>query len=105
MTSPRYLTKSRFKLGRECQTKLFYTKKDLYPDNKLDDAFLQALANGGYQVGELAKHYFPGGHEVSSLDYDIALEETRQLLEQENVIFYEAAVRYQNLFIRADILI
>ncbi|MBC8386377.1 MAG: DUF2779 domain-containing protein [Gammaproteobacteria bacterium] len=106
MITQRFLTKSRFKLGRECPTKLFYTgKKDLYPDNKLDDAFLEALANGGYQVGELAKQYFPGGHEVSSLDYDIALSETSQLLEQENIIIYEAAVRYQNLFIRADILV
>ena len=106
MKGPRYLTKSRFKLGRECSTKLFYTgKKYLYPDKKLDDAFLQALANGGYQVGELAKHYYPGGFEVSSLDYDKALEETSQLLNHENVIIYEAAIRYKNLFIRADILI
>ncbi|MBL7004237.1 MAG: DUF2779 domain-containing protein, partial [Gammaproteobacteria bacterium] len=106
MITSKYLTKSRFKTGMECPTKLFYSgKKELYPDNKLEDAFLQALANGGYQVGELAKYYYPGGHEVSSLDYDIALGETSQLLEKENVIIYEAAVRYKNLFIRTDILI
>ena len=59
MTTPRYLTKSRFKLATECPTKLFYTgKKDIYPDTKLDDPFLQALADGGYQVGELVKCYY-----------------------------------------------
>ncbi len=106
MNTPRYLTKSRFKIGRECPTKLFYTgKKKLYPDNKLDDAFLQALANGGYQVGELAKYYYPGGHEVNSLDYDDALKQTNALLEKDQITIYEAAIRFQNLFIRADILI
>jgi hypothetical protein len=49
--TPRYLTKSRFKLALECPTKLFYTgKTDLYPYAKQEDEFLQALADGGFQV-------------------------------------------------------
>ena len=39
MVGPRYLTKSRFKLGMECPTKLFYTKKKEYLDSKMDDSF------------------------------------------------------------------
>lgn len=55
---PRYLTKSRFKLGMECPTKLFYTSKsDIYSNENLEDTFLAALAEGGFQVGELAKAY------------------------------------------------
>ena len=69
MTNPRYLTKSRFKLAMDCPTKLFYTKKDEYPDQSIDDSFLLALARGGFQVGELAKCYFPGGVEVETFDY------------------------------------
>ncbi len=68
--SKRYLTKSRFKVGSECATKLYYTKKDKFPDNKLDDPFLAALAQGGYQVGELAKQYYPNGHDITTLDYE-----------------------------------
>jgi len=53
---PHYLTKSRFKLALECPTKLYYTnKKDEYADERLDDAFLAALAEGGFQVAELAR--------------------------------------------------
>ena len=104
-TKPRYLTKSRFKLGVECPTKLYYTGKPQYPDQSLDDSFLAALAEGGYQVGELAKHYYPGGHDITSLDYSEALEQTNKLLQQENVIIYEAAIKFQNLFIRIDILV
>lgn len=101
---PRYLTKSLFKLALECPTKLFYNHNKEYPDNKKDDSFLQALAEGGFQVGELAKCYFPGGHDVKSWN-EKSLAETNKLLQQENVTIYEATVKYQNLFIRADVLV
>jgi hypothetical protein len=105
MERERYLTKSRFKLATECPTKLFYTGKESYANQDLDDSFLLALADGGFQVGELAKCYFPGGHEVKSLDHGQALKETNELLQADSVILYEAAIATGNLFIRADILV
>jgi hypothetical protein len=102
--STRTLTKSRYKLGCECPTKLYYTRKKEYADQKLDDSFLQALADGGYQVGELAKYYMPGGTEVKTLDSAQALRETAELLKQEEVVIYEAALAFENLFVRVDIL-
>jgi len=101
---PRYLTKSRFKSALECPTKLYYYGKKEYANLMNDDDFMQALCEGGYQVGELAKYYFPGGHDVKSLAYDESLDETYELLEQENVIIYEAAIQYEHTFIRADVL-
>lgn len=101
----RYLTKSRFKLATECPTKLFYTGKKEYRDAKLDDDFLKALAEGGFQVGELAKLYYPNGVNIDDLEYDKALSITHDLLQNENVVIYEAAFRYKSLFIRADIVI
>lgn len=102
----RYLTKSRFKLAIECPTKLFYTgKENVYQDNSLDDAFLQALAEGGFQVGELAKLLYPGGHEISTKDHQKALNETALFLAQDEVILYEPAFSFGNLFIRVDILV
>lgn len=100
----RYLTKSRYRLGTECPTKLFYTGKDAYPDQREVDPFLAALAEGGYQVGELAKHYFPGGHDIKTLNHDDAEAQTRKLLENDNAVIYEAAIKHGNLFIRVDIL-
>lgn len=101
----RLLTKSRFKIALECPTKLYYTGKMEYPDKKLDNAFLEALAKGGFQVGELAKCYFPGGTNIEELDYKTALERTNELLKQNEAIIYEAAFQYKNLFIRADIVV
>ncbi len=104
MNNPRYLTKSRFKLACECPTKLFYTRKPEYADNSIDDPFLQALAKGGFQVGELAKCYFPDGVEIITQDYDESVAETNELLKAENATIFEAAVRFENLFIRVDVL-
>ena len=105
MTSPRYLTKSRFKLATQCPTKLFYTRKPQYPDTMIDDPFLAALADGGHQVGELAKRYHPDGHDIKSLSYDESERETLELLKQDKVTIFEPAIRFNNLFIRVDILI
>lgn len=103
--SPRYLTKSRFKLAVECPTKLFYTgKTGTYPDRKREDEFLQALADGGFQVGELAKLMFPGGIEITASTHDEQLEETARLLQRDDVTLFEAAIRHGNLFARVDVL-
>lgn len=101
----RYLTKSRFKLAIECPAKLFYTGKAEYANQKLEDSFLLSLAEGGFQVGELAKCYFPGGHDIKTLDHEQALTQTNKLLQADKVTIYEAALATGNLFIRADILI
>ncbi|WP_445424809.1 DUF2779 domain-containing protein [Alishewanella sp. HL-SH06] len=105
MTKARYLTKSRFKLALECPTKLFYTAKPEYANQSLDDPFLQALADGGFQVGELAKQYFSGGIDIETLDVEKALAETRQLMTRDHVVIFEAAIRYQQLLIRVDVLV
>lgn len=104
--SPRYLTKSRFKLAAECPTKLFYSgKESVYRNLKQEDSFMAMLADGGYQVGELAKCYFPEGIEVSEVAHDEALQKTALLLQKEKVTIFEAAIRHGDLFIRIDVLV
>ncbi len=100
----RLLTKSRFKIGLDCPTKLYYTGKSEYPDRGKDNSFLEALAEGGYQVGELAKCYYPTGINIDERGSEIPLRKTDELLLQEEVVIFEAAFKYQNLFIRADII-
>jgi Domain of unknown function(DUF2779) len=104
----RHLTKSRFKTGLECPNKLFYCQKSEYANIKKEDTFLMALAQGGFQVEEYARMHFPNGvlidSESDGYDYDKLCDETAELLKQENVIIYEAAFKFGNLFIRVDIL-
>ena len=108
----RYLTKSLFKLAMECPTKLFYAKtkdictgKILYANQKENDSFLQSLADGGHQVGELAKYYFKDRKNIETLNKEDALRQTNKLLELENVVVCEAAIKFKSLFVRADILV
>lgn len=63
----------------------------------MEDNFRAVLAEGKYQVDELAKLHYPGGYDITRLDYDEALEQTNKLLEKDHVILYEAAIKYQNL--------
>ena len=103
--APRYLTKSRFTLALECPTKLFYTgKASQYANRNLEDEFLAALAEGGFQVGELAKLMHPGGVEVTASGNAEALAQTAELLRQHTVTLYEAAIADGPFLVRVDIL-
>ena len=108
ISNDRYLTKSRFKLGLECPNKLFYTRKEKeYANNKKDDPFLKALAEGGFQVEELARMHYPNGIliEGKGWEYEEPWQRTQKLLQQENVVIFEAAFLIDGLFIRTDILV
>lgn len=101
----RVLSKSRFKLGLECPNKLFFTRKPEYANLKAEDTFLQSLAEGGFQVEELARLHYPGGVLIDEkVGYEELSSKTKELMEKENVVIYEAAFMYDGLFVRTDIL-
>ena len=101
----RYLKKSRFKLALTCPTKLFYTDKKEYANTSDDDAFMAMLADGGFQVGELAKLMYPAGVEIKTKDSTQALAETKQSLAQQNVVLFEPAIAFEGYLIRVDVLV
>ena len=108
----RYLTKSRFKLALECPTKLYYaSESNGYFDKNKNNDFLRALADGGHQVGELAKfkyHNNPVGDAITveTLKYEPAVAQTNAKLSQPGrVVVAEAALLHAPYFVRVDILI
>jgi len=109
---PIYLTKSLFKTALECPTKLYYQNpKNGYFNKKKDNEFLEALANGGHQVGELAKfkyHDDPVGASITVIErnHRAAVAATRNLLgASDRAVIAEAALQVDKLFARVDILI
>jgi hypothetical protein len=109
---PGPLTKSRFKLAIECPTKLHYAKRENgYRNRNENNEFLASLADGGHQVGSLAKFkYHPdpirAGITIDTLDKEEALRRTRERLEQPGrVVIAEAALEYGSCFVRVDILV
>ena len=100
----RYFTKSKFKIASECPTRLFYFDKPQYANQNEENPFLEALAEGGYQAGELAKQYYPNGHDLRALNSAEAITKTKKLLLLDEVVIFEAAIQHNNLLIRVDIL-
>lgn len=103
--APRYLTKSRFKLALSCPTKLYYTGKPDYANANDDNEFLAMLADGGFQVGELAKLMYPTGIEIKTKNSAEALAETARYLAQDQVILFEPAIAHGNFLVLVDVLI
>jgi hypothetical protein len=101
-----HLSKSDFKLARECPTKLYY-KKLRYPSKKSEDPYLQYLAEGGYRVEKLAKLLYPSGVE---LEYDrhqpeASYARVKAVLEsQGKAVLFEACLVHKSYSARVDIL-
>ncbi|MUV13343.1 DUF2779 domain-containing protein [Noviluteimonas gilva] len=100
----RYLTKSRFALALECPTKLEYSDAPAFANADLDNEFLIALAEGGHQVGALAKCLFPDGIEIEAIGHDAQADLTEEMLKQGDITLFEAAIRVGRLFVRTDLL-
>ena len=103
--SKKYLTKSRFKLALECPTKLRFTlDSERYANQKADNPFLLALAEGGFQVGEWAKLHFPEGKDCVANDNELALAQTLAWLKSGESVIFEAAIKSGYKYVRVDIL-
>lgn len=105
MNAPqRYLTKSLFNTSRECASRLYYAKRDEYPSVKDEDEFMQSLAEGGMQVGELVCMLHPGGRAIETLNSADAIAQTNVELQKKIVTLYEPAITYDDKFlIRVDV--
>ncbi len=98
------LSKSRFKLAVECPRKLTYGADPRYASNKQDNDFLNALADGGHQVGALAKLLYPQGREITS-GPTAQVNDTLAALSADEVVLFEPTFQSGNLLVRVDILV
>src|SRR5690242_1595762 len=99
------LSKTDFKLASTCGKKLVY-KKASYPTLNDADDYMEMLANSGYAVGKLAQLLYSGGVEVKAESVDVAVAETRRLLDtNESVTLFEAAFSSGGRTVRVDILV
>jgi hypothetical protein len=111
MNKRRYLTKSAFTTSLSCLTKLnYYNRKDEYENIDDENPFMQSLAKGGFQVGEMAKFLFcndPFADDITirELDYQTSLDKTAERMQQNQVVIAEAAFLFERLFVRVDLLV
>ena len=98
-----YLSKSDFKIARQCRTKLWY-KKQKYPSAKEIDPYMKLLADGGFMIGKLAQVLHPEGQEVDTGSLQGDIEETDRLLETEIITLFEPAIYINHKLVRVDVL-
>lgn len=98
------LSKSDFKLGRTCPTKLYYREHG-YPDNGADSPMRQMLADSGYKVEALAKALRGGGIALPTGGDPVQADAlTREHLQADSVTLFEATVLVGRRMARVDIL-
>ena len=98
------LTKSAFKAGRSCPTKLYYYRAK-YPSLLNDNPYLEFLADGGHIVGKLAQLLYPKGILIEANgDLDAAAAQTDEYLKQRELTLFEAAIRHNNKLVLVDVL-
>ncbi len=101
------LSKSRFQYGLQCLKRLYLECYDRGLADPIDPG-TQAIFDSGTAVGEKARQRFLGGRlvEESYLEHDRAIETTLALLNDPSIpSIYEAAVNYQGIRSRFDILV
>ena len=106
------LTKSLFTTSLGCPRKLYYAvHREEYDNTNSDNDFMRSLAEGGIQVGALARHYYRskyrsfGYHYIETKNKKEALRQTAEAMCEQNVVIAEAAFESDGCFVRADIMV
>ena len=106
------LTKSLFTTSLGCPRKLYYAvHKEQYDNTNSDNDFMRSLAEGGIQVGALARHYYFSKynyfekHYIKTKDKDEALRATENAMREQNAVIAEAAFEWNGCFVRVDVLV
>ena len=104
------LSKSTFMRGIKCAKSLYLNKHKRRLGIESDAYSAQAMAifDQGTNVGELAKQLFPGGVDCtpeSYYDFQKAVEQTQQEIENGATVIYEAAFQSEGVLAAVDILV
>ncbi len=100
------LSKSQYIRGLQCQKSLWLYKNK--PElRKIADKAQESLFNTGNTVGVLAKQLFPNGIEIEfdGNNFNAMISKTKELIDNDTDIIYEAAFKEDGMFVMADILV
>ena len=98
------LSKSDFKIASTCSKKLVYKKASFETMNDANE-YMEMLAQGGHIVAKYAQLTFTDAVEVKGESLDVAIAETKKLIqENENITLFEATFSSNGKIVRTDIL-
>lgn len=98
------LSKSDFQIASTCNKKLVYKKASFETMNDANE-YMEMLAQGGHIVAKYAQLTFTDAVEVKGESLDVAIAETKKLIqENENITLFEATFSSNGKIVRTDIL-
>lgn len=102
---PKLLSKTKLMRGFRCHKALYLTIHEPALEPPIDDE-KQALFDQGNEVGVAARRYFKNGTLIDNKPWDFtgALIKTRELIQANAPVIFEAAFEYAGCYARADIL-
>lgn len=100
------LSKSQYIRGLQCHKSLWLYKNSPELRDTPNQA-QESLFNTGYDVGELAKQLFPNGIEIyfDTSNFNGMIEKTKDLIDNDCEVIYEAAFKENGIFAMADVLV
>ena len=100
------ISKSQYIRGLQCHKSLWLYKNKPELRDRQSQA-QESLFNIGYDVGDLAKQLFPNGVEIEfdSSDFDGMITKTKELIQDNCEVIYEATFNEKSIFAMADILV
>ncbi len=94
------LTKSKYMTGQQCLRLLWLSSRKLLPEKSISDK--QRLSQG-HEFEAYAHKLFPKGVDLGELEFNDNIEKTKELIGKRKTIF-EAGIKVDDLFLRADVL-
>ncbi|NWG28985.1 MAG: DUF2779 domain-containing protein, partial [Ignavibacteriaceae bacterium] len=101
------LSKSSYIKGLQCEKHLYLYKYHYEEMDELSE-MQKAIFKRGINVGELAQKLFPGGVVATQgdpPDYEKALKKTKELIDSNEKVIYEAAFMFNDVLSIADIFV
>lgn len=100
---PNNLTKSKYVIGLQCHKRLWY--KENHPERSADVSISQQRRfDQSKEVGILARDYFPDGVLINAIDPLVAIEQTEAAINRGDTCIFEAALIFNDILVRCDIL-
>ncbi len=101
-----YISKTAYLKFEQCHKAFFLYKNHYYLRDKLS-VDKQLTFKRGHDIGALAQQLFPGGINVVENDAnkDRAVEYTKELIEKQTPVIYEATFVFNSVLVMVDILV
>jgi len=99
-----FFSRHLFRTACQCPTRLYYKARPEFPEARSNDAYVDHMRINKKLLIDAARHMVSGGRLVTRRGKQAALAETEELLNQEQVILYDALLDYEHFIARIPIL-